>query len=92
MSNDGIQLSPQLMRDLRDAMIKQDPRTHNDVFAMQYLAAAAGLMLSEHDSPRLDKQEVLEDLSGFMRHVFDFMEQQKNRRSPPQQAFGVWTP
>ena len=92
MSDDGIQLSPQLMDDLREAMARQDPRTRDDVLAMQYLVAAAGLLLSEYNNPQMDKQNALEDLGGFMKHVFDYMEQQKAQRPPPQEAFGVWKP
>lgn len=89
---EGIQLSPQLMQDLRDAMLKQDPRTSNDVLAMQYLVAAAGMMLSELNNPGMNKQNALEDLAGFMKHVFDYMEAQKPQMPPQQDAFGVWKP
>lgn len=92
MSDDGIQLSPQLMDELREALIRQDSRTENDVLAMQYLVAAAGMMLSDYENPQMDKQNALNDLSGFMKHVFDYMEQQKAMRPPPQEAFGVWKP
>ncbi len=92
MSDDGIQLSPQLVSDLRDAMVRQDPRTQDDVLAMQYLVATAGLLLSEYDNPQMDKNNALDDLAGFMKHVFDYMEQQKAQRPPPQEAFGVWKP
>ena len=92
MSDDGIQLSPQLMDDLREAMARQDPRTKDDVLAMQYLVAAAGLLLSEYNNPQMNKQNALDDLGGFMKHVFDYMEQQKAQRPPPQEAFGVWKP
>lgn len=92
MSDDGIQLSPQLMEELREAMARQDPRTKDDVLAMQYMVAAAGLMLSEYNNPQMNKQNALDDLAGFMKHVFDYMEQQKAQRPPPQEAFGVWKP
>jgi hypothetical protein len=93
MSDDGIQLSPQLMSDLRAAMHKQDRRTGDDVVAMQYLAAATGMMLSDYNGGQMNKQEVLQDLSGFMAHVFDYMESQKPQQAPPQQdVFGVWKP
>lgn len=92
MSDDGIQLSPQLMDDLREAMARQDPRTKDDVLAMQYMVAAAGLMLSEINNPQMNKQNALDDLAGFMKHVFDYMEQQKAQRPPPQEVFGVWKP
>lgn len=92
MSDDGIQLSPQLVSDLRDAMLRQDPRTQDDVLAMQYLVATAGLLLSEYENPQMDKNNALDDLAGFMKHVFDYMEQQKAQRPPPQEAFGVWKP
>ncbi len=93
MSDDGIQLSPQLIQDLRLAMEKQDPRTKDDIMAMQYLVAAAGMLLSSTNNPQMNKQNALEDLCGFMKHVFDYMEQQKPQVPPPaQDAFGVWKP
>ena len=92
MSDDGIQLSPQLMSDMREAMAKQDPRTQDDVLAMQYLVAAAGMMLSDYKNDQMNKQNALEDLAGFMKHVFDYMEAQKPQQPPPQEAFGVWQP
>lgn len=95
MSDDGIQLSPQLMADLRDALKKQDPRTDDDVMAMQYLVASAGMILSSVKKSDMDKSQVLDELSGFMKHVFDHMESQKTPVAPPpaaQEAFGVWKP
>ncbi|MDH5472313.1 MAG: hypothetical protein OEY61_05600 [Gammaproteobacteria bacterium] len=94
MSDDGIQLSPQLMGDLRAALEKQDPRTSDDILAMQYLAAAAGMMLSDFNNPQINKQAALDDICGFMKHVFDYMENEKKRNMPPpaQEAFGVWKP
>lgn len=93
MSDDGIQLSPELMGDLRAVMAKQDPRTKDDVMAMQYLVAAAGMMLSDYNNPQANKQEIIQELSGFMNHVYDFMEQNKPKPQPPEQeAFGVWKP
>ena len=93
MSDDGIQLSPELMVDLRTALKKQDPRTENDIMSMQYLVAAVGMLLSEINDPQLDKKNALNDLSGFMTHVFEYMESQKAPPAPPaQDAFGVWKP
>lgn len=94
MSEEGIQLSPQLMQDLREVLKKQDPRTTDDVMAMQYLVAAAGMTLSDMNNPQMNKKDALNDLSGFMAHVFDYMEDQKPQvQAPPaQDAFGVWTP
>lgn len=93
MSDDGIQLSPELMNDLRDALKKQDARTTDDVMAMQYMVAAAGMMLSSIDNAQMNKQDVLNELSGFMTHVFEYMESQKPQFTPPaQDAFGVWKP
>ena len=94
MSDDGIQLSPELMTELRSALKKQDPRSEDDIMAMQYLVAAVGMMLSSVDDAELDKKAVLGELSGFMDHVFDYMESQKAPIAPPpaQEAFGVWKP
>lgn len=92
MSDDGIQLSPQLMEELREALKKQDPRTSDDVMAMQYLVAAAGMMLSDVNNPQMNKADALNDLAGFMKHVFEYMEEQKPQMPPQQDAFGVWKP
>ena len=95
MSDDGIQLSPELMSDLRAALKKQDPRTEDDVMAMQYLVAATGMTLSDIKNSQMDKSQVFDELAGFMKHVFDYMESQKAPVAPPpaaQEAFGVWTP
>jgi len=92
MSDDGIQLSPQLMQELRNALQQQDPRTADDIMAMQYLVAAVGMMLSDYNNPQVNKPEALDELSGFMKHVFDYMEQQKAAQPPKEEAFGVWKP
>ena len=95
MSDDGIQLSPQLMTELREAMERQDPRAKDDVLAMQYLVAAVGMMLSDYNNPEMNKQNALEDLGGFMKHVFDYMEQQKAgqpQQPSSEEAFGTWQP
>ena len=94
MSDDGIQLSPQLMSELRVALEKQDPRTSDDMLAIQYLVAAAGMMLSDYNNPQMNKQEALGEISGFMKHVFEYMEREKMTQAPPpaQDAFGVWKP
>lgn len=91
---DGLQLSPQLMQDLRDTLKKHDARCSDDVLSMQYLVAAAGMMLSSYNNPQMNKHDALHDLSGFMHHVYDYMEQEKVKRAapPPQDAMGVWKP
>ena len=95
MSDDGIQLSPQLMAEMREAIERQDPRAKDDVLAMQYLVAAVGMMLSDYGNADINKQNALEDLAGFMKHVFDYMEQQKAAQAPQppaEDAFGTWQP
>jgi hypothetical protein len=92
MSDDGIQLSPQLMQALRAALAQHDPRTSDDGLAMQYLVAAAGMMLSDYNAPDVNKHDVLHEMADFMHHVYDYMEQEKARRKPAQDAFGVWKP
>jgi hypothetical protein len=94
MSDDGLQLSSELLADLRAVLKKQDQRAEDDIMAMQYLVAAVGMILSSIDNPQLNKKDALKDLSGFMDHVFDYMESQKAAFAPPpaQEAFGVWKP
>jgi hypothetical protein len=93
----GIQLSTEMVSDIRDVLIKHDPSTENDMFFMQYLAAIKGYVLAHQTQPGLDKRELLSDLHEFSGQVLDQMEQdlqeQDSRQQPAQEeAFGIWKP
>lgn len=93
----GIQLSADLVSDVRDILIKHDPTAENDMFFMQYLTAITGFVLAHQTSSDLDKRGLLNDLHVFSGQVLDQMENdirnQDIRRQPQQEeAFGIWKP
>lgn len=87
----GIQLSPELVDDLKSVLLKHDPDTDNDLLLMQYLSAVTGFVLAHQTQPGLDKQAFLGDIHTFTGQVLTQVEDDMN---PPKQeeAFGVWKP
>ena len=59
--------------------------------ASHYLCAVVGCLLGEQDMPESEKDEVLEQLLAFTRHVLVDVAQQMHT-PPPQAAVGIWKP
>jgi len=85
----GIQLSSEMIADIKEVVIKHDPAADNDLYFMQYLTAITGYVLAQQDQPGLDKKGMIGDFSHFMEQVLDQVEQDMK---PPEDAFGVWKP
>ncbi len=85
----GIQLSSEMIADVKAVVMKNDPAADNDLYFMQYLSAITGYVLAQQDQPELDKKSLLGDLSHFMGQVLDQVEQDMK---PAEDAFGVWKP
>ena len=85
----GIQLSSEMISDIKSVVMKNDPAADNDLYFMQYLSAITGYVLAQQDQPDLDKKGLLDDLSQFMGQVLDQVEQDMK---PAEDAFGVWKP
>lgn len=85
----GIQLSSEMISDIKAVVMKNDPAAENDLYFMQYLSAITGYVLAQQDQPGLDKKSLLDDLSHFMGQVLNQVEQDMK---PAEDAFGVWKP
>jgi len=85
----GIQLSSDMISDIKASITKYDPAADNDLYFMQYLSAVTGYVLAQQDQPGMDKQGLLGDLSHFMGQV---LEQVERDMQPPEDAFGIWKP
>jgi hypothetical protein len=98
----GIQLSSELISDIKVALAKHDPETESDMLFMQYLSAMTGYVLAHQPHPGLDKRDLLSKLHLFSEEVLDQMEndlqkqdssQQPQQEAAPQKdAFGIWKP
>jgi len=85
----GIQLSSEMISDIKTVITKHDPAADNDLYFMQYLTAVAGYVLAQTDQPGMDKKALLADLTHFMGQVHDQVEQDMK---PAEDAFGIWKP
>ncbi|KHF25837.1 hypothetical protein [Solemya velum gill symbiont] len=91
-----IQLSPELFQRIQQAIIEQEPEAQQDSgVMMQYLAALMGYILgSQQEMPSQTKEEFMEELSDFARHVMRDADGrvQQQRQTQAANAFGIWTP
>lgn len=85
-----IQLSKQLVDEVKAVIAGHDAQAGEDVIALQYLAAISGFILGNTPYQAAQKRDLLEQLSAFSQHVLDDMERQ--RPAPQQEAFGIWKP
>lgn len=90
-----IQLSPQLFQDI-EAAVKRQSADADPGVTMQYLAAVIGYMLaSQQGMAEADRKAYLEDLCGFVNHVYEDVQQRQQPRAaapPSGDAFGIWEP
>lgn len=91
----GIQLSPELIDSLRQAVSRQSPEAaEDDGVLMQYLAAVTGYLLGRQSIDNQQKRDFLDELVAFLRHVFEDTDSrlQAQRQARSADAFGYWTP
>ena len=87
-----LQLSTQLVRQMHEFLASHDDNAEDPGVASQYMAAVIGFLLGEQDMPDNQKDEILEQLFAFSKHVAQDVSQQKRAAPPKQHAFGVWKP
>ena len=88
-----IQLSSQLFQDIQTAVTRQHPGADQGT-VMQYLAAVMGYLLAnQRQMDDAQKNEFLDDLCGFARHVVEDMARgQAEQQAAQSKAFGYWEP
>ena len=88
----GIQLSNELVTDIKSVMEKHDPSTSDDLMFLQYLSAVSGFVLAHQTQPGMDKKEFMNELSAFTAQVVDQVSEDMAPKQPAEDAFGVWKP
>ncbi|MGB5395926.1 MAG: hypothetical protein WBN96_02150 [Gammaproteobacteria bacterium] len=88
----GIQLSADMVSELKAVLIKHDPAAADDIMYMQYLTAVTGFVLAHQQNPAADKQALLNDLCTFMGQVVQQVERDSAPQPPAADAFGIWKP
>jgi len=68
--SEGIKLTQELMTDLISTIGKHDSEATQDMMVnIQYLAAIAGYLCADYPGPAAEREELLEHLFAFMKHV-----------------------
>ena len=86
-----LKLSTQLVSQMHEFLIQHDENARDPGVASHYLCAVVGCLLGEQDMPESQKEEILEQLFAFTRHVTQDIAQQM-QAPPPQAEVGIWKP
>ena len=86
-----LKLSMQLVDQLHQFLIQHDESAQDPGVASQYMCAVVGCLLGQQDMPDSQKEEILEQLFAFTRHVAQDIAQQM-RAPSPQAEVGIWKP
>ena len=86
-----LKLSMQLVSQMHEFLIQHDENAQDPGVATQYMCAVVGCLLGKQEMPESQKEETLEQLFAFTRHVTKDIVQQMQAQ-PPQPAVGIWKP
>lgn len=79
---DGINLSRDLIDGLLHTIGEHDTEAREDMLVnLQYLCAVAGYLAADYPGPASERDELLEHLHAFMKHVCD---DRANQQAEPQ--------
>ncbi len=68
----NISLSQELISDLLKRIVEHDSAAQEDMMVnIQYLVAVAGYLTADYPGPVSERDELLQQLSAFMKHVCD---------------------
>ena len=72
MSDDGLQLSDDLVHGMMNLVMNHDPATQQDMIrALQYLSAVTGYLVADYPGPVEERDALLDHLAEFAKHVAD---------------------
>ena len=89
-----IQLSNELLSDIKKVLTSHDEANADDGVCVQYLAALTGFLTSMLPVEADAKKGMMDELCGFARHVLeDSLPAPANAAAAPAgEAFGIWKP
>ena len=90
-----LSLSTEVVNNVIKVLQEHDSSASDQMVASQYLAAVIGFIVSKENFNDDQRNEVINELSSFIRYVSDDL-RGNVEQSPPQaqaqEAFGVWKP
>ncbi len=87
-----IRLSNRLVGEILETLRRHEPACDDSLIASQYLAAVIGYFLASHPAAAAEKDQILDEMSDFLRHVYTDLSHSQAPPQDPQQAVGVWEP
>jgi len=91
-----LKLSNQLVNEIQAVLEQHDEAAKDPGICSHYLCAVVGFLLGKQDMPADQKNNVLDELNAFMKHVVEDVSQQQSKPAtpppPPVDAFGIWKP
>jgi hypothetical protein len=85
--SDGITLSDELIGNLYNVIMQHDAAVEkNMMVALQYFAAVSGYMLADYPGSESEREELIEQLAAFTKHVAEDRANQQQKQNSPQQA------
>lgn len=85
--SDGLKLSNDLINDLLNTIRKHDQQGSEDMMvSIQYLTAVAGYLCADYPGPAAERDELIEHLAAFMKHVCDDRAAGMQQQQSPQAA------
>jgi hypothetical protein len=87
-----LKLSQQLIDDVQRTIVAVDSDAADAAVSLQYLAAISGYLLGAQNMPKNQKDEYLEQLNAFSKHVLDDVCKPVTPPAAAANAFGVWKP
>lgn len=89
-----LSLSTEVVNNVIKVLQEHDSSASDQMVASQYLAAVIGFIVSKENFNDEQRNEVINELSSFIRYVSDDLRVnvEKSPQAQTQEAFGVWKP
>ena len=89
-----LSLSTEIVNKVLKVINEHDASASDQLVATQYLAAIIGFVVSKENFPDEKRDDVINELSSFIRYVVDDLRgaEQNNTPAPTGEAFGIWKP
>ncbi len=89
-----LSLSTDIVNSVIKVLQDHDSAASDQLVASQYLAAIIGFIVSKENFTDQQREEVIKELSSFIKHVSDDLRGSGEKKSPdkPGEAFGIWKP
>ena len=90
-----LSLSTEIVNKVLEVIKEHDSTSSDQLVASQYLAAIIGFVVAKENFSDEQRNDVINELSSFIRHVADDIRGESNGTSPVAPAgdsFGIWKP